>query len=87
VSVVHALTGDERIVAAFPESIGETMAELEAEMQTQVRKDSAESDRHTGNMLWQSSFTSRAGRWTERCARNYTPTASRLMPRLVEKQG
>jgi conjugative relaxase-like TrwC/TraI family protein len=52
VSVVHALTGDERIVQAFRDSIRETMGEMEAEMQTRVRKGKVDEDRETGNMTW-----------------------------------
>ena len=52
VSVVHALTGDERIVQAFRDSIRDTMGEMEAEMQARVRKGGAQEDRTTGNMLW-----------------------------------
>lgn len=52
VSVVHALTGDERIVRAFRESVHETMSEMEAEMQARVRKGRADDDRTTGNMAW-----------------------------------
>jgi conjugative relaxase-like TrwC/TraI family protein len=52
VSLVHAMTGDERIVKAFRESINDTMSEMEADMQTRVRKGRVELDRTTGNMLW-----------------------------------
>ena len=52
VSVVHALTGDQRIVKAFRDSIKDTMCEMEADMQTRVRKGKEEYDRTTGNMLW-----------------------------------
>ena len=52
VSLVHALTGDERIVQAFRDSVGQTMKEMEAEMQTRVRRGGAQEDRTTGNMLW-----------------------------------
>lgn len=52
ISVVHALTGDERIVTAFRDSIRETMSELETEMAARVRKGGADFDRTTGNMIW-----------------------------------
>ena len=52
VSVVHAMTGDERIVQAFRDSIDDTMSEMEADMQTRVRKEKAQQDRTTGNMVW-----------------------------------
>ncbi len=46
VSLVHALTGDERIVQAFRDSIGQTMKEMEAEMQTRVRRGGAGRSHH-----------------------------------------
>jgi conjugative relaxase-like TrwC/TraI family protein len=52
VSVVHALTGDERVVGAFREAVAETMRQIESEMQTRVRANAAQEDRKTGNMVW-----------------------------------
>jgi conjugative relaxase-like TrwC/TraI family protein len=52
VSVVHALTGDERILAAFRASVAETMQQIEAEMKTRVRVAQAQEDRKTGNLIW-----------------------------------
>src|SRR5476649_2652979 len=52
VSVVHALTGDERVLSAFRESVTETMRQIESEMQTRVRVKDAQEDRKTGNMVW-----------------------------------
>jgi conjugative relaxase-like TrwC/TraI family protein len=52
VSVVHALTGDDRIMEAFRSSIRETMNDLEADMQTRVRKGRSEDDRLTGNLVY-----------------------------------
>lgn len=52
VSVTHALTGDERIADAFRTSIRETMSEMEAEMQTRVRKGKRDENRTSGNMAW-----------------------------------
>lgn len=52
VSVVHALTGDERIVAAFRSSVRDTMGEMEADMQARVRKGRKQEDRTTGNLLY-----------------------------------
>ncbi len=52
VSLVHALTGDERILTAFKESVRETMEELEIEAKTRVRKDGQNSERTTGNLMW-----------------------------------
>ena len=52
VSVMHALTGDDRIMQQFRESVRDTMTEMEAEVQTRVRKGKQQNDRTTGNMLW-----------------------------------
>ncbi len=52
VSVVHGLTGDERILGAFRESVAETMRQIESEIQTRVRVKDAQEDRKTGNMVW-----------------------------------
>jgi conjugative relaxase-like TrwC/TraI family protein len=52
VSVVHALTGDERVLAAFRESVSETMRQMESDMKTRVRVHCADEDRKTGNMVW-----------------------------------
>jgi conjugative relaxase-like TrwC/TraI family protein len=52
VSVVHALSGDDAIMAAFRDSVHETMAEMEAEMQTRVRKRGQDADRTTGNWCY-----------------------------------
>lgn len=52
VSVVHALTGDERILGAFRDSVAETMRQIESEMKTRVRMAKAQEDRKTGNLIW-----------------------------------
>jgi len=52
VSLLYALTGDERILTAFRSAVGETMRELEAEAKTRVRKDGHYEDRVTGNLAW-----------------------------------
>ena len=52
VSVVHALTGDERVLGAFRESVAETMRQIESGMNTRVRIANAHEDRRTGNMVW-----------------------------------
>jgi conjugative relaxase-like TrwC/TraI family protein len=52
VSVVHALTGDERVLGAFRESVSETMRQMESDMKTRVRVRGADEDRKTGNMVW-----------------------------------
>ncbi|MDX1968858.1 MAG: MobF family relaxase [Planctomycetaceae bacterium] len=51
-SVLYALTEDERLLQAFRDAVGETMEEIEAEMQTRVRKAGRNADRITGNMVW-----------------------------------
>jgi len=64
VSVVHALTGDARLPLAMRAAALETMAEMEEEMHTRVRKAGAFHDRKTGKMLWSdfTHFTSRPTR-------------------------
>tara|TARA_R110002072_G_scaffold101703_1_gene224017 strand:+ start:23498 stop:26335 length:2838 start_codon:yes stop_codon:yes gene_type:complete len=52
VSATWALTGDEKILWAFRKTVWQTMEEIEQEMQTRVRRDGANHDRHTGNMVW-----------------------------------
>jgi conjugative relaxase-like TrwC/TraI family protein len=52
VSVMYELSGDERILDAFRESVRETMNDIEAEMKTRVRVKGADYDRETGNMVW-----------------------------------
>ena len=52
VSVVHALTGDERVLAAFRESVSETMRQIESDMKTRVRAHGADEDRKSANMVW-----------------------------------
>jgi conjugative relaxase-like TrwC/TraI family protein len=52
VSVVHALTGDERVLGAFRDSVSETMCQIESDMKTRVRAHGADEDRKTGNMVW-----------------------------------
>ena len=44
--------GDSRVLTAFQESVRETMGEMEAAVQTRVRKNGADTDRPTGNMIW-----------------------------------
>ncbi|MGC3992048.1 MAG: MobF family relaxase [Chthoniobacteraceae bacterium] len=51
-SVLHALTGDERLVDAFRNAVAETMVELEGEAATRVRLKGANDDRVTGNLIW-----------------------------------
>ena len=52
VSVLYGMTQDERILKAFHESVNATMREMEAEMQTRVRKNGKDENRLTGNMLY-----------------------------------
>jgi len=48
----HNGGGDSRVLTAFRESVRETMAEMEGNVQTRVRKNGANSDRFTGNLIW-----------------------------------
>ncbi len=52
VSLVHALGQDDRVIAAFQEAVRETMAEIETEMQTRMRKNGAYAHPITGNTIW-----------------------------------
>ena len=52
VSVLYGLTRDERILAAFQESVDSTMLDIEAAMKTRVRKSGRDEDRITGNAAW-----------------------------------
>jgi conjugative relaxase-like TrwC/TraI family protein len=61
VSLLYAMHGDEDILAAFRESVAETMREIESEMKTRVRMGGKDENRATGNMVWAEfvHFTSR----------------------------
>jgi conjugative relaxase-like TrwC/TraI family protein len=52
VSLLYSLTDDPALLAAFRDSVHETMREIEAEMKTRVRKGGKDVDRITGNMVW-----------------------------------
>lgn len=52
VGILYAMSGDTRILDAFRASVDETMQELEAETKARVRKQGADSDRVTGNLIW-----------------------------------
>lgn len=52
VSLLYSQTRDERLLDAFRESVDQTMHEMEAEMQTRVRKHGRNEDRTTGSMVW-----------------------------------
>ena len=48
----HEGNGDARILSFVQESVRETMAQMEADVQTRVRKGGKDTDRDTGNWLW-----------------------------------
>ncbi|MGO9585327.1 MAG: MobF family relaxase [Limisphaerales bacterium] len=52
VSVTYEFTRDERILGAFKLSVNQTMREIESEIKTRVRKNGADENRTTGNMVW-----------------------------------
>jgi len=52
VSVAYEFTQDERILDAFKSSVNQTMREIESEIKTRVRKNGANENRQTGNMIW-----------------------------------
>jgi len=52
VSVAYEFTKDERILGAFKMSVNQTMREIESEIKTRVRKNGADENRTTGNMVW-----------------------------------
>jgi len=52
VSVAYEFTQDERILGAFKMSVNQTMREIESEIKTRVRKNGADENRTTGNMIW-----------------------------------
>jgi len=52
VSVAYEFTQDERILDAFKSSVNQTMREIESDMKTRVRKNGADENRITVNMIW-----------------------------------
>jgi conjugative relaxase-like TrwC/TraI family protein len=52
VTLAYELGGDDRILNSFRQSMRETMAEMESNVQTRVRKNGADHDRATGNIVW-----------------------------------
>jgi len=52
VSLVYTVTGDERIIKAFHESVNETMKEIEKEMRTQSGQGKNKTYPLTQNMVW-----------------------------------
>ncbi len=61
VSLMHAYTGDERIVRAVERAADEVMALIEQDVQTRVRIGGQNTDRLTGNIAW-ARFTHRFAR-------------------------
>lgn len=52
VSILYMVTQDFRILEAFQRNVSATMSAIEAEARTRVRRDGADFDRLTGNMVW-----------------------------------
>jgi conjugative relaxase-like TrwC/TraI family protein len=52
VSLVYAHTGDQSILAAFRDSVEETMREIEADMLVRVRKGNSDHERLSSNAVW-----------------------------------
>jgi conjugative relaxase-like TrwC/TraI family protein len=50
VSLAHLF--DDRLAGEFRAAVADTLAEMEREMATRVRKGGKDVDRHTGNMVW-----------------------------------
>jgi len=61
VSIIHSLAKDRHILDAFEKSVNETMQEIEAESETRVRKNGADENRKTGELIW-SEFTHQTAR-------------------------
>ncbi|NJN40716.1 MAG: relaxase domain-containing protein, partial [Gammaproteobacteria bacterium] len=51
-SLLYALTRDERLLEAFRGSVNATMEDMEAEMEVRVRKDGKMEDRRSGSMVY-----------------------------------
>ena len=52
ISILHGVIGDDRILDAFRRAVGETMTAIEADAHVRVRKNGADIDRKTGNLVW-----------------------------------
>jgi conjugative relaxase-like TrwC/TraI family protein len=52
VSLLYAVTRDDRLLDAFREAVDVTMKDMEAEMATRVRKNGRNENRFTGNLAW-----------------------------------
>lgn len=72
VSVLHAHSQDERIVEAMRQAVFDTMQEMERDMHTRVRKNGADHDRVTGNMIYAdfTHFTTRPAEKSKQLADN-----------------
>ena len=79
VSLLYAFTGDARIKDAFEHAVQDTMRDVEKEAQTRVRKDGADTNRTTGNLVW-ASWTHFTARPTEDEGKQPWHTVPRTMP-------
>lgn len=52
VSMAYEVGGDERVLDAFRSSVRDTMAEIEGDMHTRVRRGGVDADRKTANTIW-----------------------------------
>ncbi|MCC6228540.1 MAG: relaxase domain-containing protein [Phycisphaerales bacterium] len=52
VSLLYGLTQDDRLLAAFQESVDATMEDIESEAKARVRRDGKNEDRETGHLVW-----------------------------------
>ncbi|MEM7621282.1 MAG: MobF family relaxase [Pseudomonadota bacterium] len=65
VSLLHTLGNDDRILPAFQQAVHETMLDIERDMQTRVRLNGKDEDRHTGSLIW-ADFTHQTARPTQK---------------------
>ncbi len=52
VSLLYAMTRDDRLLEAFQDAVDGTMHDIESEMSARVRKNGKNENRQTGNMTW-----------------------------------
>lgn len=52
VSILNSLVSDNHVLEAFQESVRETMAEIETDTKTRVRKSGMNGERETGEAIW-----------------------------------
>lgn len=52
ISILYALAKDDHILKAFEASVSETMADIEKDSKTRVRKEGVYEDRVTGELVW-----------------------------------